>query len=84
MAFLILFAMAAATSFGLHWLKGLWPLSVFIPTVGFVGCILFDAYVLPYRGGGASMWPIAVLLGSPVVLIGGLCGAAAADFPKPS
>lgn len=84
MAFLILFAMAAAASFGLHWLKGLWPLSILIPTVGFVGCILFDAYVLPYRGGGASMWPIAVLVGSPVVLIGGLCGAAAADFAKPS
>jgi hypothetical protein len=84
MAFLVLFALAAATSFGLHWLKGFWPLSISTPTVGFVGCLLFDAYVSPYRGGVASMWPIAVLLGSPVVLIGGLCGAAAADFAKSS
>jgi hypothetical protein len=84
MAFLVLFLLAAATSFGLHWLKGFWPLSISTPTVGFVGCLLFDAYVSPYRGGIASMWPIAVLLGSPVVLIGGLCGAAAADFAKPS
>jgi hypothetical protein len=84
MAFLVLFALAAATSFGLHWLKGFWALSISTPTLGFVGCLLFDAYVSPYRGGIASMWPIAVLLGSPVVLIGGLCGAAAADFAKPS
>jgi hypothetical protein len=84
MGFLLLFAVAAATSFSLHWLKGFWPLSISLPTVGFVGCLLIDAYVLPYRGGGVSMWPIAALLGSPVVLVGGICGAAAADFAKPS
>ena len=84
MGFLLLFAVAAATSFGLHWLKGFWPLSISLPTIGFVACLLVDAYVLPYRGGGVSMWPIAVLLGSPVVLVGGICGAAVADFAKPS
>jgi len=34
-----------------------------------VGCavvpsfILFEEFVLPYQGGGASMWPIAIMLG---------------------
>lgn len=35
--------------------------------------VLFDAFVLPYRGGGASMWPIALVIGSFVgSLVGGL------------
>jgi VanZ family protein len=28
--------------------------------------LLFNEYVLPYRGGGASMWPIAQLFGGTV------------------
>jgi uncharacterized membrane protein len=26
--------------------------------------VLFDDFILPYRGGGASMWPIAFAIGS--------------------
>jgi hypothetical protein len=31
-----------------------------------LACLLFNEYVLPYRGGGASMWPIAQLFGGTV------------------
>jgi len=42
--------------------------------------VLVDAFVLPYRGGGASMWPIALVIGSFVgSLVGGL-GAVAASY----
>lgn len=35
--------------------------------------VLVDAFVLPYRGGGASMWPVALVIGSFVgSLVGGL------------
>lgn len=49
---------------GLAWLLS----SLLIPAF-----VLFDAFVLPYRGGGASMWPIALVIGSFVgVLVGGI------------
>jgi hypothetical protein len=35
--------------------------------------ILFDEFVLPYRGGGASMWPIALFMaGIMGIAVGGL------------
>lgn len=82
MAFLILFAFAVGTAFILHWLKGWWWLSLSLPAVGFVSFLLHDAYIAPYRGGGASMWPIAVLFGMPVILLGSVCGVAAARLAK--
>jgi hypothetical protein len=33
---------------------------------GMLAYLLFDEYVLPYRGGGASMWPVAQLFGGTV------------------
>ena len=29
------------------------------PWCGLLAAILYTEYVMPYRGGGASMWPIA-------------------------
>lgn len=34
-----------------------------------LACMLFNEYVLPYRGGGASMWPIAQLFGGTVAAV---------------
>jgi len=42
--------------------------------------VLFDEFVLPYRGGGASMWPIAIVLGGFYGVISGGLGVAAASF----
>lgn len=36
------------------------------------GVCLFAEFVLPYRGGGASMWPIALIFGG---LYGAIAGA---------
>lgn len=42
--------------------------------------IIFDEFVLPYRGGGASMWPIPLIFGGFYgVIVGGL-GAGIASF----
>ncbi|HOW56594.1 MAG TPA: hypothetical protein PKZ12_01225 [Smithellaceae bacterium] len=42
--------------------------------------IIFDEFVLPYRGGGASMWPLPLIFGGFYgVIIGGL-GTGIASF----
>jgi hypothetical protein len=82
MAFLVLSGLAFLTSFVLHWLKGWSWLSILAPVVTFIAFLLFDAYVLPYRGGGASMWPIAVMFGSPIALLGAIFGVVVARSLK--
>ena len=37
-----------------------------IAWLGMLAYLLINEYVLPYRGGGASMWPIAQLFGGTV------------------
>lgn len=77
MAFVVIFVLSFVVALALRWFGCLRKLSVLTPPVAFIACILFDAYVLPYRGGGASMWPVAVIFGAPVALLGALCGTAA-------
>jgi hypothetical protein len=43
-----------------------------VPWFGFLTVLLVEAYVLPYRGGGASMWPIAQLFGGTAAAAIGL------------
>jgi hypothetical protein len=43
-----------------------------IPWFGFLSLLLVEAYVLPYRGGGATMWPIAQLFGGTAAALIGL------------
>ncbi len=74
MTFWILFFVAMAVGAGLKvWTKRTW-ISIVTPVILFVGYLLFNEYVMPYRGGGASMWPIAVMFGAPVALIGAIIG----------
>lgn len=42
--------------------------------------VLFDEFVLPYRGGGASMWPIALVMGGFYGVISGGLGVVSASF----
>ena len=74
MVFFILFILGLLISFGLQRWLGITVISLSVPSIGFIGYVLFCEFVLPYRGGGASMWPIALLFGIPVVLTGSACG----------
>ena len=47
-------------------------LSAVIPWLGLLGVLLFQEYVFPYKGGGASMWPIAMLFGGTVAALTGM------------
>ena len=43
-----------------------------IPWFILLTAILFTEYLMPYQGGGASMWPIAQLIGGTVAAIIGV------------
>jgi hypothetical protein len=43
--------------------------------LGFLGWLLFCEYVLPYQGGGASMWPIALIFGGTFAAFVAGCAA---------
>lgn len=54
--------------------------------LGLLAWLLFSEYVLPYQGGGASMWPIAQMFGGTFVAIvaGGTAGLIVLLRPKPT
>ena len=84
MAFLVLFGLAFAAGFILQrTVRRRW-LSVAAPVAGFISFVLFNEYALPYRGGGASMWPLAILFGAPVALLGSFLGALGGDSARKS
>lgn len=43
-----------------------------IPWFVLLFAILFTEYLVPYQGGGASMWPIAQLIGGTVAAVIGV------------
>jgi len=49
-----------------------------IPWFGVLAWVLYNEYFVPYRGGGASMWPIAQLIAGTVAAAVGMLAAAAA------
>lgn len=44
-------------------------LSWIIPWFTLLAFILYSEYFTPYQGGGASMWPIALLVGGTVAAV---------------
>jgi hypothetical protein len=37
-----------------------------LPWLGVLGWLLYNEYFVPYQGGGASMWPIALLFAGSI------------------
>jgi hypothetical protein len=62
----LLAVVAFALAFALQWFKRWWWASLLFPTAAFVALVLFVEFVLPYGGGGASMWPLALIFGIPL------------------
>jgi hypothetical protein len=42
-----------------------------VPWLGVLGWLLYLDYFVPYQGGGASMWPIALLFAGTVAVVVG-------------
>ena len=51
-----------------------------ISSLAIPAILLFDEFILPYRGGGASMWPIAIVIGGFYGTILGGMGVLSASF----
>jgi hypothetical protein len=43
-----------------------------IPWFGILGILLYEEYFTPYKGGGASMWPVAQLFGGTGAAVSGI------------
>ncbi len=70
---LLLFLYAASVSFCTYNFGS--RVSFWLPIIMFLTFILVDEYALPYRGGGATMWPVAFVMGSIVCSLGSLFSA---------
>lgn len=43
-----------------------------IPFALFSAAVLYEVYFIPYQGGGASMWPVAIVFGGAAAAVTGL------------
>ncbi|MEM7467725.1 MAG: hypothetical protein AAF387_12695 [Pseudomonadota bacterium] len=43
-----------------------------VPWFGLLAALLYTEYLTPYKGGGASMWPIAQFFGGTVAAVVGV------------
>ena len=50
-----------------------WLVASLLPPSLLLGWLLTIEYLLPYRGGGASMWPIALVVGGTAAALTGCC-----------
>lgn len=60
--------------FGFTRLNKVW--SAVIPFILFASAVIYTEYSSPYTGGGASMWPIAVIVGGGMAAACSLGGCA--------
>jgi hypothetical protein len=84
--FLLEHAMPLSAVFGL--LCGLliarkrlaFALTCCVPVLAILASLLYNEYVIPYTGGGASMWPIALVVCAVPAVACGCLGWAVAQF----
>jgi hypothetical protein len=50
-----------------------------VPWLGVLAWVLYNEYFVPYRGGGASMWPIAQFFAGSGAALSGIIGYAIAQ-----
>jgi hypothetical protein len=56
-------------------LRGLpsWGVACLLPPALFLAWLLANEYLVPYRGGGASMWPVAFVVGGTAAAVTSCC-----------
>jgi hypothetical protein len=50
-----------------------WVVASLLPPAFFLAWLLGTEYLMPYRGGGASMWPIAFVIGGTAAALTSCC-----------
>ena len=77
MGFVVLFFASSVVAALLDYWTRRWLVAVLVPPIGLAAAIVFDVYVMPHpnvHGHGYALWPIAVIFGSPVALLGAISG----------
>ena len=46
-----------------------------VPWFGFLAWLLYSEYFVPYQGGGASMWPVALIFAGSIAAVVGASAA---------
>jgi glucose dehydrogenase len=72
----LIFLISALIGLGLMWWRGKPRLSVIVPATIFSLDILVQEFFMPPKGGGASFWPIALLVVAMAAAFGGFTGSA--------
>jgi len=60
-----------------------WLVACLVPPALFLAWLLVNEYLLPYRGGGASMWPVALAVGGTAAALTSCCALALVKLVKP-
>lgn len=60
-----------------------WLVACLLPPALFLAWLLANEYLLPYRGGGASMWPVALVVGGTAAAVTSCCALALVRLLKP-
>lgn len=60
-----------------------WLVAFLLPPALFLAWLLATEYLLPYRGGGASMWPVALVVGGTAAALTSCCALALVRLVKP-
>jgi hypothetical protein len=50
-----------------------WAVAWLLPPALFLAWLLANEYLMPYRGGGASMWPVAFVVGGTAAALASCC-----------
>jgi hypothetical protein len=77
---IILYSIPFVTGFVLRFRGKEVNLSWLFSALAIPAIVLFDEFILPYRGGGASMWPIALVIGGLYGIVLGGLGVLTASF----
>ena len=73
---LVVVLVPSIVGFASGFIKSTWlslACSAAIPWLGLLTFLLYTEYFVPYRGGGASMWPIAMMFSGTAMAIVGFC-----------
>jgi len=49
--------------------------STALPLLGYIAWSTYQEFFVPYKGGGASFWPLDIIFAGPAAAMGGAIGA---------
>jgi hypothetical protein len=59
-----------------------WLVASLLPPALFLGWLLALEYLVPYHGGGASMWPVAFVIGGTAAALTSCCALLLAKLAR--